>query len=693
MRGPWVIALGIAGIFIAWAYSAPSLQLSGKGVGEFFLMIAFGLLPAGGAAWLQSGVFDLATVLMAIPLGIWVVLILWINEVPDRKADAANGKRTLVVRLGLDGARVGYRALHVAAFAAIVALVVAGGDAVVGHARRSARHGRRLQGRERHRRGREPPRADQEHRDDHRAADGRLDPVVRRSAVRRLTPMPDAGPLHLVFGASGYIGTHLVPVLQAAGKRVRATARNVEVLEAREWHGRRVRRGRRTAAGTLERALAGVDTAFYLVHSMAAGRGFGALDRQAAENFGRAAAHAGVRRIVYLGGLIPVDARSEHLRSRAETGDVLRASGVPVTELRAGMIIGPGSAAYEVMRDLVNHLPIMTTPRWVRSRSTPIALDDLLAYLDGVAGLEAAAGRTLDVAGPEAVTYEQIMRCYGRQVGRHPRIIAVPVLSPRISSYWLRLVTSVPVGIARALVEGLEHDFVARDDEIRRLVPRPLLGLEDAIREAREADQRHAVVARWVEGSIACRNFRPEYAFYAKRAGATAQGDVAANDVFARALLDRRRRRLVLRRRALVVASCRRLARGRAEFPASTPAPDATAPRRRRRFVARDRARAGPEAHADDGNERARRGRARVRGAAATRTAARACPPRPTGIPRACRACSTGSRSCRRTCSFSRASRARSCGGRRARPRAAERSTAHSAAASSSAGGTAAPNR
>ena len=126
LKGPWVIALGIAGIFIAWAYSAPSLQLSGKGVGEFFLMIAFGLLPAGGAAWLQSGVFDLATVLLSVPLGIWVMLILWINEVPDRKADAANGKHTLVVRLGLDGARLGYRLLHVAAYAAIVALVVLG---------------------------------------------------------------------------------------------------------------------------------------------------------------------------------------------------------------------------------------------------------------------------------------------------------------------------------------------------------------------------------------------------------------------------------------------------------------------------------------------------------------------------------------------------------------------------------------
>jgi 1,4-dihydroxy-2-naphthoate octaprenyltransferase len=126
LKGPWVIALGLSGIFIAWAYSAPSLQLSGKGVGEFFLMIAFGLLPAGGAAWLQSGVFDLATVLLAVPLGIWVMLILWINEVPDRRADAANGKHTLVVRLGLDGARLGYRLLHVAAYAAIVALAVMG---------------------------------------------------------------------------------------------------------------------------------------------------------------------------------------------------------------------------------------------------------------------------------------------------------------------------------------------------------------------------------------------------------------------------------------------------------------------------------------------------------------------------------------------------------------------------------------
>jgi hypothetical protein len=252
----------------------------------------------------------------------------------------------------------------------------------------------------------------------------------------------------------------------------------------------------------------------------------------AAEHFARAAAAAGVRRIVYLGGLIPPNPRSEHLKSRAETGEVLRRFPVPVTELRAGMIIGPGSAAYEVIRDLVNHLPAMVTPAWVRSRSTPIALPDLLAYLVALGERPEAAGRIFDAGGPEAVTYEEIMSCYGRLVGRRPRIFAVPVLTPRLSSYWLRLVTSVPTNVARALVEGLEHDFIAEDAPLRALVPRHLMGLEEAVRAAIEADRGHAAVARWVEGAIACRNFRPEYGFYAKRAGATASGPASADDVF-----------------------------------------------------------------------------------------------------------------------------------------------------------------
>jgi uncharacterized protein YbjT (DUF2867 family) len=338
--------------------------------------------------------------------------------------------------------------------------------------------------------------------------------------------------LRLVFGASGYIGSNLVPALLAAGHRVRATARNVEVLEARGWTGVELVRADALDPASLAPALAGVDTAYYLVHSMAAGRDFAALDRQAAENFARAAAQAGVRRIVYLGGLIPPNPRSQHLKSRAETGEVLRRFPVPVTEIRAGMIIGPGSAAYEVIRDLVNHLPVMTTPSWVRSRSTPIALPDLLGYLVAVADIDAAAGRILDAGGPDAVTYEEIMRCYGRLVGRTPRIIAVPVLTPRLSSYWLRFVTSVPTSVARALVEGLEHDFVADDSALRSLVPRRLMGLEESIRAAIDADSRHEVVARWVEGAIACRNFHPEYGYYAMRAGAEANGPATPEAVF-----------------------------------------------------------------------------------------------------------------------------------------------------------------
>ena len=345
--------------------------------------------------------------------------------------------------------------------------------------------------------------------------------------------MTAAGRLYLVFGASGYIGTNLVPKLLAEGKRVRASARNPEVLEGRGWQGPELVAADALDPASLASALDGVHTAFYLVHSMAAGRGFAALDRTAAENFGRAAAAAGVQRIVYLGGLIPHRPNSEHLRSREETGSVLRQSGVPVTELRAGMIIGPGSAAYEVIRDLVNHLPVMITPQWVQSRSTPVALGDLLDDLVALADLDAAAGGTYDTGGPQTVTYEQIMRCYGRLAGRKPRILAVPVLTPRLSSYWLQLVTSVPTGIARALVEGLEHDFIADDRALRALVPRRLLGLEESIQAAIDADHDHTVVARWVEGAIASRNFHPEYSYYAKRAGATAAGDASPAAVFA----------------------------------------------------------------------------------------------------------------------------------------------------------------
>ncbi len=213
---------------------------------------------------------------------------------------------------------------------------------------------------------------------------------------------------------------------------------------------------------------------------------------------------------------------SAHLKSRRETGDILRSGTVAVTEIRAGMIIGPGSAAWEVIRDLVNNLPVMITPRWVRSRSTPIALENLLRYLAEAGRFEETAGEIFEVGGSENLTYIDIMRQYGELVGKRPLIIQVPVLTPRLSSYWLRLVTSVPTNIARALIDGVSQDVIVSDRRLDGLMPQPLADFTTAAKAALEADFRHAIPARWVEGAMACRNFRPEYSYYPKRAGAAA---------------------------------------------------------------------------------------------------------------------------------------------------------------------------
>ena len=336
----------------------------------------------------------------------------------------------------------------------------------------------------------------------------------------------------LVFGASGYVGTHLTPRLQADGWTVRTSARHKEVLEGRGWQGVEIVEADALQPQTLDSVLSGVDVAFYLVHSMAAGKDFARLDIEAAENFAAAAARAGVGRIVYLGGLIPDDPKSQHLASRAATGDVLRAGSVPVTEIRAGMIVGPGSAAYEVIRDLVNYLPVMVTPRWVQSRSTPIALENLLGYLVGVAKRPETAGKVYDVGGPEVLRYEQLMRQYGELVGKRLRLLSLPVLTPRLSSYWLRFVTSVPTNIARALIDGLEHDVIADDQDIRELIPLDLLDFKASVEAAMVAERGNLLVAHWVEGSIACRDFHPEYGFYAKRAGDEADHSASAADLW-----------------------------------------------------------------------------------------------------------------------------------------------------------------
>jgi len=346
--------------------------------------------------------------------------------------------------------------------------------------------------------------------------------------MRSVQTTGTAPELTLVFGASGYIGTNLVPRLLAEGLRVRAAARNREVLEARDWHGAELVAADAMKPETLASALKGVETAYYLVHSMASGRGFGELDLEAARNFARAAAEAGVRRIVYLGGLVPEDADSEHILSRRDTGDALREGSVPVIELRAGIIVGPGSAAFEVMRDLVLNLPLMITPRWVQAKSPPIALENLLEYLARLPQVPEAEGCIFDCGGPETLTYAEMMRRLAVIAGKKPpRIIPVPVLTPRLSSYWLALVTAVPTSIARALIGGLKHDFHADDTELRRLVPQRLLDFDESVRAVFAAEESHTVQARWTEGAFPIRGYRREHAFYAKRAGGSA--DTAAS--------------------------------------------------------------------------------------------------------------------------------------------------------------------
>ncbi len=307
----------------------------------------------------------------------------------------------------------------------------------------------------------------------------------------------------LLTGATGYIGSRLAPRLRSLGHQVRALARDPGKLLAKGWDPADVVRGDVLDPSTLPAAFSGVDVAYYLVHSMTtAGGDFAARDREAARAFARAAAEAGVKRIVYLGGLGEAGAGlSEHLASRQETGDVLREGPVPVTELRAAIIVGAGSASFEIVRDLARRLPVMVCPRWVSSRCEPIAVRDVLSYLAGVLDEPRTAGQVLEIGGGEVLTYADLMRVTGEVMGRRIRILTVPLLTPRLSAYWLNLVTSVPMSLARPLVEGLRNDVVCRDRRIREWIPIPLTPFRAAVERALEVDGRHAAESRWTDAT------------------------------------------------------------------------------------------------------------------------------------------------------------------------------------------------
>ncbi len=301
----------------------------------------------------------------------------------------------------------------------------------------------------------------------------------------------------LITGATGYIGGRLLKALEASGHQLRCLARKPEYLKSKVAPATEVIAGEVANTESLEKALAGIDVAYYLVHSMAAGDEFASRDREGAENFARAAAKSGVRRIIYLGGLGSDRELSKHLSSRQEVGECLRSSGVTTIEFRASIIIGSGSLSFEMIRALVSKLPVMITPRWTRTLAQPIAVEDVIEYLIAGIDVECPQSTVVEIGGADQVSYLDIMKEFSRQRDLRRWIVPVPILSTYISSLWLGLVTPVYAGIGRKLIDSVRNETVVTNDLAERMFTIRPRGIREAVERALKYEDQSFAQTRW----------------------------------------------------------------------------------------------------------------------------------------------------------------------------------------------------
>ncbi|WP_084126452.1 SDR family oxidoreductase [Demequina sp. NBRC 110054] len=344
--------------------------------------------------------------------------------------------------------------------------------------------------------------------DEAQGAEALRAPFGTEAELRAVPSASGAAPLVLVLGATGYIGGRLVPRLLAGGYRVRTLSRSAERIAALPWADDvEVIEGDASDAEAMAEAMEGVDVVYHLVHSMHAGRDYGRLDRAIAINVALKAAAHDIRRIVYLSGLHPEGVElSPHLASRKEVGDILLASATPAIVLQAGVVIGSGSASFEMIRHLTEVLPYMPAPRWVRNTIQPISVRDVLYYLLAAARLEEDVNRELDIGGPDVMRYSEMMNGYAAVAGLPQRgITALPVLTPSLASHWVGLVTPVPRQIARPLVESLLHSCVVKNDDVKTLIPDPPGGLTsypESVRLALSRIEIDDVETSWLDGRV-----------------------------------------------------------------------------------------------------------------------------------------------------------------------------------------------